>query len=105
MNEEINETGFEKSDDAVLFWSSGTTGDPKGIIYDFDLLARMIINENSVFVDSSVELKSTILTTNFYHVGGFTFSLISFEPNSKWSSCYVHVHECIYQFTPMQLPM
>lgn len=68
---------FEKNDSVTIFWSSGTTGDPKGVLLSFDMMARLVLAEKSVFVDSSVNLETFIMTTNFFHAGGFTFALIN----------------------------
>ena len=76
---EIQAKNFDKNDHALIFWSSGTTGTPKGIIYHFDMIARQILFEKTSF---AIPLEPTkighfILTTNFFHAGGFWFSLIN----------------------------
>ncbi len=66
------------NDTAMIFWSSGTTGDPKGIQYSFDMLARMIRNEETIFFKPvEVDFSTFVMTTSFYHTGGFTFALIN----------------------------
>lgn len=77
LNKEPNEENFEAEDDVVIFWSSGTTGAPKGAIYHYDLLARMVTHEKSVFVDPSLDLSTMLVTTNFFHAGSFTFNLVN----------------------------
>ncbi len=70
-------TDFEADDDVLFFWSSGTTGLPKGASYSYDQMARMILHEQSVFVDNTVDTRTVLMTTNFFHAGGFTFALVT----------------------------
>lgn len=71
-----NERNFAKDDTVLIFWSSGTTGDPKGAMISFDMQARMVLHERSVFVND-IDLRVFLMTTNFFHAGGFTFALIN----------------------------
>jgi acyl-coenzyme A synthetase/AMP-(fatty) acid ligase len=72
-----NEENFMSTDDVLIFWSSGTTGTPKGALYNFDMMARMIIYEKSVFLEDTIDIRCFVMTTNFFHAGGFTFALIN----------------------------
>ena len=69
---------FDEEDTAVIFWSSGTTGQPKGIQHSFKTLQYIIGNlENYVLgvfdkpTRRSGDITTGVATTCFFHVGGF----------------------------------
>ena len=76
MTEEINETNFDENETVMIFWSSGTTGTPKGIMYSFEMLSRQLKFEETAFSLPLPpdKLGHFIMTTNFFHAGGFHFA-------------------------------
>ena len=76
MTEKANETNFNGNETVMIFWSSGTTGTPKGIMYSFEMLARQLIFEETAFSLPLPpnEMGHFIMTTNFFHAGGFHFA-------------------------------
>ena len=61
---------LQEDDTVLIFWSSGTTGLPKGIQHTFKALKYMIYN-----MEKSGSVDKVMTTTCFFHAGGFTTPL------------------------------
>ena len=64
-----------KNETCIIFWSSGTTGLPKGICHSH-FGALHIIGFGKVMVEPN---SSQVTTTCFFHVGGFAAATLSLE--------------------------
>lgn len=71
------QTSFEKNDPSIIFWSSGTTGDPKGIVLDFSYALRMINFQENYFNAPDGDHETFLVTTNMFHIGGFFYTLLN----------------------------
>ena len=84
---EIQDT---KNETCIIFWSSGTTGLPKGICHShFSALHLVGFAKDMVEQDSP-----QVTTTCFFHIGGFTDATISLERRLT----YHHVSEVLCKF-------
>ena len=61
---------FEDDDTAVIFWSSGTTGQPKGIQHSINTFKYVI---GSIEERRPIHNLVGLTTTCFFHIGGFFF--------------------------------
>lgn len=72
--EEIFQSELETSkniyiDEAVVIFTSGTTGEPKGVVHSFDSLANSILNGAEILNHNVAD--KWLASLPFYHIGGF----------------------------------
>ncbi|MBI9070979.1 MAG: o-succinylbenzoate--CoA ligase [Melioribacteraceae bacterium] len=64
---------FNKNRTALILFTSGTTGVPKGIIHTFSSLYKSVVNTDSI-TKTTVDDK-WLVSLPFYHIGGFLIFL------------------------------
>ena len=80
-----------KNETCIIFWSSGTTGLPKGICHShFSALHFMGYAKTFNTVDTP-----SVTTTCFFHVGGFLTGILALEGRNTFnhvSKSLFHLH-------------